>query len=77
MKCDELREIMLVNQVSGERIPSGTYKKAEVDAVIAELKAENARVKDDCASWKDKYNDCKRKLDLLNDTIAFYKGGKN
>lgn len=38
MKCDELKEIMLVNQVSGERTPSGTYKKAEVDAAIAELK---------------------------------------
>ncbi|MBO7412802.1 MAG: hypothetical protein J6U20_03960 [Fibrobacter sp.] len=35
----ELKEIMLVNQVSGERTPSGTYKKAEVDAAIAELKA--------------------------------------
>ncbi len=39
MKCYELKEIMLVNQVSGERTPSGTYKKAEVDEAIAELKA--------------------------------------
>lgn len=39
MKCDELKETMLMNQVSGERTPSGTYKKAEVDAYIAELKA--------------------------------------
>jgi len=39
MKCDELKEIMLVNQVSGERTPSSTYKKAEVDEAIAELKA--------------------------------------
>ena len=33
----ELKEIMLVNQVSGERTPSGTYKKAEADKVIEEL----------------------------------------
>ena len=47
MKCDELKEIMLVNQVSGERTPSGTYKKAEVDDAIAELKQ---KLQDQCIS---------------------------
>lgn len=32
----ELKEVMNVMQVSGERIPSGYYKKSEVDKVIAE-----------------------------------------
>lgn len=41
----ELKEIMLVNQVSGERTPSGTYKKAEVDEAIAEKEAENRKLK--------------------------------
>jgi hypothetical protein len=34
----ELKEVMNVMQVSGERKPSGYYKKTEVDAAIAELK---------------------------------------
>jgi hypothetical protein len=38
MLCDELKEVMNVMQVSGERKPSGYYKKTEVDAAIAELK---------------------------------------
>lgn len=37
---------MNVMQVSGERIPSGYYKKPEVDAVIAEKDAEIAELKD-------------------------------
>lgn len=38
----ELKEVM---QVSGERIPSGYYKKPEVDALIAEKDAEIRRLK--------------------------------
>jgi hypothetical protein len=34
----ELKEVMNVMQVSGERKPSGYYKKTEVDEAIAELK---------------------------------------
>lgn len=49
---------------------------AEQESVIAELKAKNAQVEDDSAFWKNKYNACKRELDLLKDTIAFYNGGK-
>jgi hypothetical protein len=41
----ELKEVMNVMQVSGERIPSGYYKKPEVDAVIAEKDAEIAELK--------------------------------
>ena len=32
----ELKEVMTGMQVSGERIPSGYYRKPEVDAVLAE-----------------------------------------
>ena len=39
----ELKEVMNIMQVSGERIPSGYYKKSEVDAVITELNAEISR----------------------------------
>ena len=52
------------------------YIKSEADAVIKELKAQKAQVEDDCAYWKKKYNDCKRELDLLKDTNAFYNGGR-
>ena len=41
----ELKEIMLVNQVSGERTPSGYYRKAEVDKVIAEKDEEIVELK--------------------------------
>ena len=47
MKCDELKEVMNVMQVSGERIPSGYYPKSEVDEAIAELKA---KLRDHCVS---------------------------
>lgn len=40
----ELKEVMHVMQVSGERIPSGYYKKPEVDAVLAEKDAEIRRL---------------------------------
>lgn len=40
----KLKEVMNVMQVSGERIPSGYYKKPEVDAVIAEKDAEIRRL---------------------------------
>lgn len=40
----ELKEVMNVMQVSGERIPSGYYKKPEVDAVLAEKNAEIRRL---------------------------------
>lgn len=60
----ELKEVMNVMQVSGERIPSGYYKKPEVDAVIAEKDAEIAELKTNerrlrralykaCANWAD------------------------
>lgn len=39
----ELKEVMNVMQVSGERIPSGYYKKPEVDKAIDELKTEHHR----------------------------------
>ena len=52
------------------------YLKSEADAVIKELKAQKAQAEDDCVFWKKKYNDCKRKLDLLKDTNAFYNGGR-
>lgn len=42
----ELKEVMNVMQVSGERIPSGYYKKPEVDAVIAEKDAEIAELQE-------------------------------
>lgn len=48
--------------------------KDEADAVIKELKAQKAQAEDDRVFWKKKYNDCKRELDLLKDTNAFYNG---
>ena len=50
--------------------------KDEADAVIKELKAQKAQAEDDWVFWKKKYNDCKRELDLLKDTNAFYNGGR-
>ena len=52
------------------------YKENDADKVIAELRAQKAQAEDDCAFWKKKYNDCKRELDLLKDTNAFYNGGR-
>lgn len=37
MKFEELKEIILVNSVDGERSPSGTYPKVPVDEAIQEL----------------------------------------
>lgn len=65
MKCDELKEVMNVMQVSGERKPSGYYKKTEVDAAIAELKefAEDACLeRDDNQTAIDELNEENRKL---------------
>ena len=45
MKCDGLKEVMNVMQVSGDRIPSGYYKKHDVDAVLAEKDEEIAELK--------------------------------
>ena len=42
----ELKEVMNVMQVSGERIPSGYYKKPEVDAVLAAKDKEIAELQD-------------------------------
>lgn len=50
--------------------------KDEADAVIKELKAQKSQAEDDCVFWKKKYNDCRRELDLLKDTNAFYNGGR-
>lgn len=51
----ELKEVMNVMQVSGERIPSGYYRKPDVDAVLAEKDAENRMLKralyKACANW--------------------------
>lgn len=52
------------------------YFKSVADNVISELKAQKAQAEDDCVFWKKKYNDCKRELDLLKDTNAFYNGGR-
>lgn len=65
MKCDELKEVMNVMQVSGEHIPSGYYKKSEVDAAIAELKefAEDACLeRDDNQTAIDELQDETRRL---------------
>ena len=51
------------------------YRTSEADEVIAELKAQKVQAEDDCAYWKSKYKECKRELDLLKDTTAFYRGG--
>ena len=50
------------------------YTRTDADAVIKELKAQKAQAEDDSVFWKKKYNDCKRELDLLKDTNAFYNG---
>ena len=70
MKCDELKVETVVPQ--GSAITLQMYGKAEVDAAIEELKAQKAQAEDDCAFWKSKYKECKRELDLLKDTHAFY-----
>lgn len=61
---------------TGDDDAAQVYIKSEADKVIAELKAQKAQAEDDCAYWKKKYNDCKRELDLLKDTNAFYNGGR-
>jgi hypothetical protein len=52
------------------------YTRIDADAVITELKAQKAQLEDDMAFWKNKYKECKRELDLLKDTNAFYNGEK-
>ena len=61
---------------TGADAAAQVYLKSEADKVIAELIAQKAQAEDDCAYWKSKYNDCKRELDLLKDTNAFYNGGR-
>lgn len=46
MKYEQLKEIMLINSVDGERSPSGTYHKAPVDEAIQEL-VDALKTKDD------------------------------
>ena len=48
----ELKEVMNVMQVSGERIPSGYYKKSEADKVIAEKDKEIQRLEKLCESYR-------------------------
>jgi hypothetical protein len=52
------------------------YTRIDADNAIAELNAQKAQLEDDVAFWKSKYKECKRELDLLKDTNAFYNGGK-
>jgi hypothetical protein len=59
-----------------EQVLDEVYLKSEADEVIAELKAQKVQAEDDCAYWKSKYKECKRELDLLKDTNAFYNGEK-
>lgn len=54
IKCDELKEVMNVMQVSGERIPSGYYKKSEVDEAITELKDAWRSEHEACEALKQK-----------------------
>lgn len=49
----ELKEVMNVMQVSGERIPSGYYKKSETDKVIAELKQKINEAQTELELWRD------------------------
>ena len=70
--CDYMDELF-----GGVKMPpTQVYLKYEADAVIKELKAQKAQAEYDCVFWKKKYNDCKRELDLLKDTNAFYNGGR-
>lgn len=46
MRYEQLKEIMLINSVDGERSPSGTYHKAPVDEAIQEL-VDALKTKDD------------------------------
>ena len=81
MKCDKLERYTLdidfdENVISIQNDDGGYMDAYEVDEAIDELKAKIAQLEDDVAFWKNKYNDCKRELDLLKDTNAFYNGGK-
>lgn len=51
----ELKEVMFVEQVSGERVPSGYYKKSEADKVIAELKEKRKKNLDARRYWRKEY----------------------
>lgn len=51
----ELKEVMNVMQVSGERIPSGYYRKPEVDAVLAEKDKKIAELQEE-RRWR-KFSD--------------------
>jgi regulator of replication initiation timing len=67
---NETREWLVESQKLHKRCADNAVK------VIAELQAQKAQAEDDVAFWKSKYKECKRELDLLKDTNAFYNGGK-
>jgi hypothetical protein len=66
----ELKEVMNVMQVSGERKPSGYYKKTEVDAAISELeeshKKEVGQLLIEIAGLKADYKEACDRLQTAN-----------
>jgi uncharacterized small protein (DUF1192 family) len=73
MKCDELKAETIVPQ--GCTITLQMYPKAEVEAAIAELKKENARLKDEldaannqCENLINSATDIMLRQDKVNDT---------
>jgi SPX domain protein involved in polyphosphate accumulation len=90
MKCDEMKPLVfLINDLAYAYVDEpavqknfenphdhAVYKATEVDEAIAELNAQKAQLEDGVAFWKSKYKECKRELDLLKDTNAFYNGEK-
>lgn len=53
MKCDELKPITVTDECGSYRV----YNKSDVDAAIAELKAENERLKR-CEIWMKQHFFC-------------------
>ena len=75
----ELKEVMNVMQVSGERIPSGYYKKPEVDAVlagkdkeIAELQDTNVIIANNAVRLNNEIAELKAKLDSMTQQFSKY-----
>lgn len=71
----ELKEVMNVMQVSGERIPSGYYKKCEVDAVLAEKDEEIYSIKYSRDEWAKACNQKDKEIAELKAQVHDYGQG--
>lgn len=69
----ELNEVMNVMQVSGERIPSGYYKKSEADKVIAKKDEEIDELKESIDELQKATDSAWSKVNAMYDELRHHK----